>query len=250
MLTKTTTSSFSRPGTLRPSGMSRLPPARPLGGEPPEPAAQIRVPDVAGAVDGDAERTGVALRERELGDHTVTEATQPLTTQLGEPHRTVERDGQGRQPGRPGGHGELGELAFGEAADLVRLHLEEPHGAVGGNGDIAELGCPRRRLEVLAPLLDALDAVLPEDADGVGEVYGEPHGAVGPHGDGGGDIPVALHPVLGEAAPDPERVEPERGSDEASAQDADGDQVASANPREAHPRPSGEGVARVRWSRS
>src|SRR5262245_62101813 len=130
MLTKTTTSSFSRPGSVTLSEMVSLPSARPLGGEPSEPAAQIRVPDVAPGIDGDSERPRVAPWQRELGDDAIAQAAQPLRAQLREPHRAVGRGGQRRQPRRSRRQGELGEAVLREAPDLVRLHFEEPDGTI------------------------------------------------------------------------------------------------------------------------
>ena len=178
------------------------------------------------------------------GEGPVLEAREAVGGLLREPDGPIRRGGHPGQLGhrrreRERRHRPVGRHSRDQAARAVRV----PGGAVTIDGEA-------ERLEVLASLREALDAVLPEDAEGVGEVEREPHGAVGPDGDGGGDVPLALHPVLGEAAPDPERVEPERDSDEGSDEDTDGDQVASANPREPHPRPSGEGLARARWSRS
>src|SRR5215467_9347594 len=132
---------------LRSAKWCGSPSACPLGGEPAERAAQVRVPDVARRIDGDAEWAGVAAWKRKLDNHAVAETAQSLTAQLGEPHRTVGRDRERRQSRRFRWHEELGELPVDEAADLVCLHLQEPHGAVGTNCDVAKLGGPCRRIQ-------------------------------------------------------------------------------------------------------
>ena len=79
----------------------------------PEPATEVRVPDVAAPVDGDAEWARVRRGRRKLGDRRRRGDGRALAAQLGEPHRPVGRDGERRQRRRAGGDRELGEAAVG-----------------------------------------------------------------------------------------------------------------------------------------
>src|SRR5437763_14267917 len=82
-----------------------------IGTQHPEPAAEVRVPDVAAAIHGDAERPSVASRQTKFRDAALAESSQPPTPELREPDGPVGRRRQRGEAGQGRGHGELRELA-------------------------------------------------------------------------------------------------------------------------------------------
>src|SRR5262245_41389414 len=110
MLTKMTANSLSRPGSAQPVTDPALSAGLcAFGGELPEPAVKVRVPDVAVAVHGHAERTRVGARKPELREDAGAQAAERGCPQLGEPHRAVGRDGEAGEARLRRRHRELGE---------------------------------------------------------------------------------------------------------------------------------------------
>src|SRR5256885_1412117 len=120
---------------------------RVIGAQHPEPPAEIGVPDVVRAIDGDAERTGIGAWQTKFRHAAVTQPAQTPTPELAEPHGAVGRHGERGEAGRWRGNRELRESTVHEAPDLVRLLLEEPHGAAGIDGHVAEPAAARRDIE-------------------------------------------------------------------------------------------------------
>src|SRR5882762_4920917 len=70
------------------------------GAQHPKPPAEIGVPDVVGAIHGDAERARVRPGQAKFRHAAVAEPTQPSAAELGDPHGAVGRHGQRGQARR------------------------------------------------------------------------------------------------------------------------------------------------------
>src|SRR3989442_3971302 len=118
-----------------------------VGAQHPEPPAEIGVPDVVGAIHRDAERTGIGPWQTKFRHAAVTQPAQTPTPELAEPYAAVGRHGERGEAGRWRGNRELRESTVREAPDPVRLLLEEPHGAAGIDGHVAEPAAASRDIE-------------------------------------------------------------------------------------------------------
>src|SRR5207237_131981 len=129
------------------SSWRRLADPGPIGVEPAEPSAEVRVPDVVPGVDGDSERTRVWSRQVELGDRASVQPAEPVAAQLRKPRGSIGRDGEGCESRGRGGNSEFLESSASKPADLVHAQLKEEDGAVGIDGDVAEAALTRRCVE-------------------------------------------------------------------------------------------------------
>src|SRR2546429_2060257 len=69
------------------------------GAQHSKPPAEIGVPDVVGAIHGNAERARIGPRKTKFRHAAVAQPTQPATPELSDPHGTVGRHGQCGQAG-------------------------------------------------------------------------------------------------------------------------------------------------------
>src|SRR3989442_541217 len=161
-----------------------------VGAQHSKPPAEIRVPDVVRAVDGDAERTGIGPWQTKFRHAAVAQPAQTPTPELAEPHGAVGRDGQSAEPDDGRGQGERSNAAVGRhAGDGAGGCVRVPDAAVG-------VDVETQRLEIWRLLGQALDSAVAVHAERIRHLYREPDRALQRDRDGRGDVPAPQHAVL------------------------------------------------------
>src|ERR1700716_370585 len=121
-----------------------LPRTRTPGGQHADKSADIGVPDIAIAIDGDAERPGIVAGKRKNRDFTVAQPAEAGAAQDAEPDIVIRGHGDPAETDICPTNLDLRELSILESPDAIGAELQEPHRAVGADRDISRHGAAAR----------------------------------------------------------------------------------------------------------
>src|SRR5438046_4559921 len=108
-----------------------LPCTRMLGRQHADKSADVGVPDIAIAIDGDAERPGIVAGKRKDRELAVAQPPEARAAHHAEPDVVVGSHGNAAETGIFLTHLDLRELSILESSDAIAAELQEPHRAVG-----------------------------------------------------------------------------------------------------------------------
>src|SRR5215831_7548461 len=96
-------------------------------------SADVGVPDIAIAIDGDAERPGVVAGKRKDRDPAVAQPSEARAAQHAEPHVAIGSHGNAAEAGIFRAHLDIRELSILEPPNPISAELQKPRRAVGAD---------------------------------------------------------------------------------------------------------------------
>src|SRR5205823_6150257 len=100
-------------------------------------SADVGVPDIAIAIDSDAERPGIVAGKRKDRDPAVAQPPEARAAHHAEPDVAIGRQGNAAETGIFLSRLDIRELSILESSDAIGTKLQKPHRAVRARRDIS-----------------------------------------------------------------------------------------------------------------
>src|SRR6476660_9299623 len=127
-----------------------LPRTRMLGGQHADKSADIGVPNIAIAIDGDAERPGIVAGKRKDLDVAVAQPPEARAAHHAEPDVVIWSHGNAAETGIFPTGLYIRELSILESPDAIGSKLQKPHRAVGADRNVSRHGAAALEVECSA----------------------------------------------------------------------------------------------------
>src|SRR2546430_16174337 len=154
-------------------------------------SADVGVPDIAIAIDGDAERPGVVAGKRKDLDVAVAQPSEARAAHHAEPNVAIRSHGNAAETCIFPTRLDIRELSILESPDAIGSKLQKPHRAVGADRDVSRHCAAAREVECPA------GAVGSEMEQLVAVLQRGPYGAIGRHRDPIRSAARGLDPIAG-----------------------------------------------------
>src|SRR6266481_9300460 len=157
-------------------------------------SADVGVPDIAIAIDGDAERPGIVAGKRKDRDVAVAQPPEAGAAQHAEPDVIIGSHGNAAKTGIFPTRLDIPKLSILESSDAIAAELQEPHRAVGADRDVSRHGAAAREVECPAGPVGG------ETEQLVAVLQRRPYASVGRHCDPIGSAPSGLDLIAGKSS--------------------------------------------------
>src|SRR6266849_1643170 len=127
-----------------------LPRTRMPGRQHADKSADVGVPDIAIAIDGDADRPGLVAGKRKGREVAVAQPPEARAAQHAEPDVVIGSHGNAAETGIFPARLDIPKLSILESPDAIGAELQEPHRAVGADRDVSRHGAAAREVECTA----------------------------------------------------------------------------------------------------
>src|SRR5207253_2177017 len=168
-----------------------LPRIRIPGGQHADKSTDVGVPNIAIAIDGDAEWPGIVAGKRKDRDVAVAQPPETRAAHHAESDIVIAGYGNAAETGIFPAHLDVRELSILETPDSIGAKLQEPNRTIGASRDVSRHGTATRKVECPAGPVGC------EAQQLVAALQRRPYGAIGRHRDPVGAAARGLDLIAG-----------------------------------------------------